>query len=118
VTVGKRFLTLVVPIAGVLMAFTACSSSDQLGTRFERLAEDHGYRCHPTIPPTESVDVMLTCRGGDSADLVFVMFPSEDMRKRGEAQFLSVGAGQSRGRWIVSGSDTTDIDRIAEELED
>ncbi|MDR5700342.1 hypothetical protein [Agromyces aerolatus] len=108
----------------IVLAFTACSSIDLEG-RFVRLAEDRGYGCHRTVPPADTADSIVTCRSDEGADLEFVVFSSQEARKRGEAQFLQVGDGKlqigdgkSSGRWIISGSNRTDIGAIAAHLPD
>lgn len=105
-------------LATLAIALVGCSTPADVEDHFWHLAENVGYRCHPTVPPSESAERIVTCRADGPKELSFVVYRDEAARKRGEGQFATHDVTVSRfdGRWILYGSEPSDVDRLADEL--
>jgi hypothetical protein len=113
-----RRLPLAVLSLVVLCGLAACTGSQGVEQKFRSAAEELGYECHETVPPTGSPQGMVSCaNGADGA--TFVIFADEQARKAGEGLFISGENSVEYGdRWLIVGSSTADLAELRERVQE
>lgn len=108
--------------AGALVfGLAGCAGQVELASTFTDAAEDHGYNCTDTVPPQEAVREMVTCQSTDGRVLL-VTFDDDTALRASEGAFTSGGSEDQRSvvygnRWLVVGSNDSDVTDLAETLE-